>query len=134
MTDATKDTVDVPAVKALTRNELRAAIVGAKHPPKSEVVTLFGHEVELRQPTLASILKSREEDDERKRTTDVFLNYAYVPGTDELLFEEGDRETILNWPFTDELLEVQLVIAKLTGIDLSDAEEGIKADPLDESS
>jgi hypothetical protein len=117
-----------------TRNELRAALVGKKHKPKSEVVSLFGTEVELRQPTLAAILRSREEDDERKRTTDVFLNYAYVPGTDELIFEEGDRDVILNWPFTEELFQVQMVIAKLTGVDISGAMEELKADPLPESS
>lgn len=121
-------------MKVVTRNELRAALIGKKHAPNSEVVTLFGVEIEVRQPTLASILAARTEDDERKRTTDVFLNYAYVPGTDELIFEEGDRETILNWPFTDELMDVQLVIAKLTGVDLGVAEEEMAADPLDESS
>lgn len=118
----------------LTRDQIRKAIVGARHAPAKELVTLFGCEIELRQPTLASILASREEDDEKRRITDVFINYAYVPGTDEHVFEDGDRDVILNWPFTEELVEVQLVIAKLTGVDLGGAEEEIKADPLDESS
>jgi hypothetical protein len=117
-----------------TRNELRAALIGKKHLPNSERVQLFGVEIELRQPTLSSILKSREEDDERKRTTDVFLNYAYVPGTDELIFEEGDRDTILNWPFSEELFQIQMIIAKLTGVDIGTAMEDIQTDPLPESS
>lgn len=127
------DAVAVVA-KAPTRDELRKAIVGARHAPAREIVTLFGMEIELRQPTLASILKSREEDDEQRRITDVFINYAYVPGTDEHVFEDGDRDVILGWPFTEELVEVQLVIAKLTGVDMGDAEEDIKGDPLDGSS
>jgi len=118
----------------LTRDQLRAALIGKKHKPDSEIVTLFGCEIELRQPSLDAILNSKEEDDERKRTTDVFLNYAYVPGTDEKVFEEGDREQILAWPFTEELYQVQIVIARLTGIDLGAAEEGLLGDPLDESS
>ncbi len=128
------ETVDIPAVKLLTRKELRAAIIGTKHAPDSETTMLFGCEIELRQPTLAAILAAREDDDEQKRITDVFLNYAYVPGTDELIFEEGDRQVILNWPFTKELLAVQTLIGKLTGIDLGDAEEVLGKDPLDESS
>ena len=116
------------------RKALRDKLIGNKHIPAREVVTLFGCEIELRQPTLASILQSREEDDEQRRITDVFINYAYVPGTDEHVFEDGDRDVILNWPFTEELVQVQLVIAKLTGVDLGNAEEAIKEDPLDESS
>ena len=118
----------------LTRDQLRANLIGLKHKPKREIVTLFGCKVELRQPTLAAILNAREEESEQKRTTDVFLNYAFVPGTDEKVFEEGDRDVILNWPFTEELVEVQMVIARLTGIDLGIAEEELKADPLEESS
>ena len=118
----------------LTRDQVRAQLIGKKHKPKSTLITLFGVEVELRQPTLAAILNAREEESEQKRTTDVFLNYAFVPGTDEKVFEEGDRDTILNWPFTEELVEVQIAIARLTGIDLGVAEEELKADPLEESS
>lgn len=116
------------------RNALRAALIGQKHKANSETVTLFGQEIELRQPTLGTILKARDEADERTRTTDVFLQYAYVPGTEELVFEEGDRDTILNWPFSEELLAIQLVIAKLTGIDISNEEEALKTDPLEDSS
>ena len=119
------------AKKLLTRDELRAALIGKKHKGNTELVTLFGVEIELRQPTLATILEARGEDDEKTRTTDVFINYSYVPGTDEKVFEDTDRETILNWPFNEDLIEVQVVIAKLTGVDLADIEEEIEGDPLD---
>ncbi len=118
----------------LTRDEIRKALVETKHAPARELVTLFGVEIELQQPTLNSILSAREEADERERTTDVFLKYAYVPDSDELVFEDKDRETILNWPFTDELMKVQTVILKLTGVDLADAMEDLKKDPLEDSS
>lgn len=117
----------------VTRDQLRAALIGKKHKPQRAKVTLFGVELEFQQPTLRSIISARDEEDELVRTADVFIQYAYVPDTDERVFEEGDRDVILNWPFTDELIEVQLLIAKLTGIDISDAEEELK-DPLSESS
>jgi len=126
--------VEVPAVKNLTRDQLRAALIGKKHTVKSELVNLFGVEVELRQPTLSGILDVRAEDDVEKRTTDVFINYAYVPGTDEKIFEDTDRAAILNWPFTEDLIEIQMIIARLTGVDISAAEEDLKLDPLEDSS
>ncbi len=117
----------------MTRDELRAELIGKKHKPERVAVTLFGCELEMQQPTLASILDARDDADERTRTADVFINYAYVPGTDERVFEEGDREVILGWPFGEELLEVQRVIVKLTGVDISNAEEAIAGDPLGDS-
>lgn len=119
----------------MDRKELRAQLIGMKHVPERRKVTLFGCEVELQQPTLASILTASQEDtSEKDRTTDVFIKYAYVPGTDELVFEEGDREVILGWPYTQELLDVQTAIMELTGVNIGEAEEDLKANPLDESS
>jgi len=118
----------------LTRDQIRAALIGKKHEGNSEIVTLFGVEIEFRQPTLGAILDAREDADEKTRTTDVFIKYAYVPGTQELVFEDTDRQTILEWPFNDDLIEVQKVVAKLTGIDLSDilaAEEELAENPLE---
>lgn len=118
----------------MTRDQLRAELIGKKHKPERQTVVLFGQEVELQQPTLASILEARENADEKTRVADVFIKYAYVPGSEERVFEEGDRDVILNWPFGEELIEVQRVIAKLTGVDIADAEEGLIGDPLGESS
>lgn len=123
MNDATK----------VTRDQLRAVLIGKKHQPRREPIELFGVEVELQQPTLRSILEAQDAPDELTRTADVFIQYAYVPGTDERIFEEGDRDVILNWPFTEDLVKVQLLIAELTGVDIRDAEEELK-DPLSESS
>lgn len=120
--------------KALTRDQIRAALIGKRHKGNTEVVELFGIEVELHQPTLNAILEAREEEDVKKRTTDVFINYAFVPGTNELVFEDTDRQTILDWPFTDDLIKVQEVMAKLTGVDIGAVEEELKADPLEEPS
>lgn len=123
MNDATKP----------TRDQLRAVLIGKKHEPQRKRVELFGVEVELQQPTLRSILEAQDASDELTRTADVFIQYAYVPDTDERVFEEGDRDVILNWPFTEDLVKVQLLIAELTGVDIRDAEEELK-DPLSESS
>ena len=123
---------DVVEVKTnLTRDQIRAAMFGKKHKGNTKLVSLFGVEIELRQPTLATILDSRDEGDEKKRITEVFIKYSYVPGTDELIFEDTDSEIILNWPFGEDLIEVQKTIAELTGVDLGEIEEELKENPLD---
>lgn len=119
-------------VALLTRDELRAALIGKKHVPESTTVEVFGVEVELRQPTFSDILKVREEADEQTRTIEMFVNYAYVPGTDEKVFEDTDKDTILRWPYGPDITRIQRAIAELTGIDISAIEKELEGDPLAE--
>jgi len=118
------------------RNELRAKLLGSAPKPKSELVTLFGAEVELRQPTLATIMEMSDEVDSKQRSVDMFLRYAYVPGTNELVFEKTDAAVILAWPFGDDILAMQQAIGRLTGLKVAieDAEVAMTEDPLDDSS
>jgi len=117
-------------VKA-TRDEMRSKLL-SKHKPKAELITVFGVDVEFRQPTLEAILNARDNDDVKSRTVDMIIQYAYVPGTDEQVFETPDREQILKWPFGEDMLKVQQTITKLTGVDINDAEKELKSDPLGE--
>ncbi len=130
MNEAKVVTNDVP----LTRDELRAALIGKTHKGDTKLITLFGVEIELHQPTLSKILEAREEDDEKTRTANIFITYAFVPGTNERIFEDTDRSTILEWPFNKDLIAVQEAIVELTGIDLGKATEELKGDPLGDSS
>jgi len=118
------------------RNELRAKLLGNAPKPKTELITLFGAEVELRQPTLATIMEMSDEADNKQRSVDMFLKYAYVPGTDELVFEKADSAVILNWPFGDELLAMQQAVGRLTGLNImvDEAEVAMVEGPLEESS
>ena len=124
--------VEVPKV-ALTRDELRAILIGSTPKGKSKVVDVFGCTIELRQPTLAAIMKTREVADTAQRAVDMIIEYAYVPGTDEHVFEDTDSEFILRWPFGEDLTKINAAIAELTGIDIAAAEEAL-VDPLAESS
>ena len=119
------------------RNALRAALVGTKQVRKTIRVMAFGHEIELRQSTLKSVLDSIDNSDGQATKVQV-VNYlidnAYVPDTDLLLFEKGDEPQILDWPFGDEFVKVQEAMNTLMGIDITKAEKEIKDNPLDEPS
>ena len=118
----------------LTRDEIRAALVGKRHEGKTRPITLFGVDVELRQPTFKSIMEARTEDDQGRRAVDMIIKYAYVPGTDERIFEEGDVPMIEEWPFGEDLVNLQNAIVEMTGIDLAVEEAAEElTDPLAES-
>jgi len=116
-------------VPALTRDQLRAALISNTPEAESIAVTLFGVEIDLRQPSLASIMKAREQGDAATRAVDMIIEYAYVPGTDEHIFEDTDRDRILKWPFGKDLTVLNKAVADLTGVDL-DAAEAALQDPL----
>lgn len=112
------------------RDEIRAALLGNKIHPRSKVIEVFGVEIELRQPTLGSILKARDLDDAEERAVEMIIRYAYVPGTDELVFEPEDKDALLGWPVGDDVMRIQNAIAEMTGIDISTAEEEVEKNPL----
>ena len=114
----------------VTRDDLRAKLLGQAPKPQIKTMSLFGQEIELRQPTLGAILDAQGIDDDKIRTVTLIIEYAYVPGTDERIFEEADTNVILSWPFGEELVEIQVAIAGLTGVDISAAEEKLKDNPL----
>jgi hypothetical protein len=123
----------VDTTKSLSRKEIRAKLLGDKHSPKSKLISLWGIDIELRQASLKDILQAQQTDDDVANAVRMIIRYAYVPGTDERVFEEADRDTILGWPFGQELVDLQMAIAELTGVDISKAEEELKENPLKDS-
>jgi hypothetical protein len=116
---------------APTRDEIRAKLLGKTPLAKSKMITLFGMELELKQPTLEAILKTRDTEDNTARAVDMIIEYAFVPGTDEHVFESADREMMLRWPFGKDLTDLNEAIAELTGVDITAVVEDMKRDPLE---
>lgn len=102
--------------------------------PKSEVIDVFGTKVELRQPNLATILGAKEEKDRTRAMIQMLVNYCYVPGTDEKVFEPTDIDVILEWPFGEDFTRINKEIAKLTGVDVLEAEREMQEDPTSSQS
>ena len=115
------------------RVQLRQKILDAAK-PKSIPVNLFGQEIELRQPTLKAILEAQEIAENSSRTAHMIIEYAFVPGTNDRVFDETDTQLILDWPFGDDLIRVQKAITDLTGVDITAAEGELTESPLEEPS
>jgi len=130
----TKKVTKVNAEKALTRKEMRDALLGHAPEPETKLIDLFGISLELRQPSLGAILDAKDTEDSKVSSTNMIIKYACVPGSDEQVFEEADREMILNWPFGKDMVALQEAITELTGIDTTSATEDLQTDPLKEQS
>lgn len=97
------------------RDELRAKLLATKR-PKTIPVEFFGEKIELRQPTLGDILKARDNEDRTAAVVNILVSYAYIPGTDEKIFESGDSESLLAMPFGGDFIEVTKALETLTAV------------------
>jgi len=124
---------DQPTPAATTsRDLLRQALLSSKvKERKSEIVTLFGMEVEVKQQSIAEMMNVTDNADGAVTAAQMVIRFCYVPGTDERIFEEGDIPTIQEWPFGEDVVKLQQVITKLQGINIEVAKEDLKKDPLD---
>lgn len=103
----------------LTRNELRSKVL-ATQKPKSKIVKFFGEDIELRQPLLSDIFKAQENPDRQVSVIQTLIQYAYVPGTDERLFEEADEAVLMSQPFGSDFVAISETLAELTTVNFLD--------------
>lgn len=101
------------ASEASARDRIRSAVFNAK--PKTDEMIFFGQKVELRQPSLGAIMGVRERSQE-EQTYQMLLNYTYVPGTGELVFEPGDVEALKEIPFGEDMQEFTKRVQKILGL------------------
>lgn len=110
--------------KDVSRNTIRAAILNAKNTSrKSKLIDFFGQSIEIRQPTLGQ-LNAMTEDDKTPTIITLLLEYCYVPGSkNEKIFEESDKEELLQIPTGEWLGQFNKAIEELTGINVEVAEK-----------
>lgn len=107
------------ATKAVpNRQDIRAKIFASRQ-PKAERITFYGTEIEIRQPLIGSIYgrPETESDEEAAQYTSIrmLIEYAFVPGTDERVFDDADLDSLLTLPMESDMLEALRAIGRLTG-------------------
>lgn len=80
-----------------TRDEIRSRILGIK--ARTKVLEVAGVEIELRQPKVEDIVAQDGDVSRNKIVVKMLVDYCFVPGTDERVFEAEDAEAILAIPF-----------------------------------
>lgn len=81
---------------------------------RSEVVNFYGQKIEIRQAKVRDTLELRDVTEGRIYLVEYLINYAYVPGTDERVFEEAHREQLETMPTSSDWNTVAALIAKLS--------------------
>lgn len=108
------DTVNmVPAPK--NRDLIRAAILKTRRPDRV-IVSFFGEDIEIRQPILKDVLANADNPDKESAVIDMLIKYAYIPGTEERIFEEADAEALKSQPFGADFMAVNNAMEGLTKI------------------
>lgn len=114
MSDPTTTTLPPP-----TRDEIRTKIFGTK--PRGILLEVFGTQIEMRQPSLGVILENQSSDDRVAATVNMLTQFAFVPGTNDLVFDDADAEVIAQLPFDENIQKLQNAISELTGAIVTDA-------------
>lgn len=102
------------------RDELRAKIFGNTNERNVIPVTFFGADIELRQPALEDILRAQQIENREAAIIQTLVDYAYVPGTEEKAFEDGDAESFKKMPFGADFLRVSKALETLTEVNFLD--------------
>lgn len=107
----------------LTRDEIRKTAL-AHRPVKKKIIRFHGVDIELRQPSLGDVIRAQGEDDRTKGVINTLIDYAYVPGTDEKVFEEADADVLMNMPFGKDFVDANKALEELTEVNFLDQKPG----------
>lgn len=114
------------------RDKIRGAIFSSDAlKPQTKTIVFFGQTIEIRQPNLRTILSISSGGDRQSAMVDMIIAYAYVPGSDEKVFEEADKDQLLEIPFGKDFSDLQKAITAMTDINFlqGDAEKNSAATP-----
>lgn len=106
----------------LDRDALRAKLFRNKK-FKTKTLDLFGVIVELRQPSVGQIANLSDSADGKTALVNTLVQYAYVPGSDEKMFDEADKNDILSWPVGPWMKDMNDAILELTSFDMAASEK-----------
>jgi hypothetical protein len=120
---------DIEHAYKLTKNEIRSKIFDSKNKIyKSTVVMFFGTKLELRQPSLKDVMGEEDlpegvKQDPLEKALSVLLKYAYVPGTDDKVFDISDIESLGELPFGEDFNNAVTEFNKLANVNVDKTEK-----------
>ncbi len=119
----TENAVTTNEAKTVSRDDIRQAIFSAQNRKrKRKTVPLFGTEVEVRQPTVQEMRELGGSDDSSQLAiVTMLINFAFVPGTDEKVFSEGDYDMLASMPLDGDMTNIVRIVQELTSISIDDA-------------
>jgi hypothetical protein len=105
---------------APTLDELRTSLFnGVK--PDSRIITFFGQQIELRQPTVGEVEDQNRDTTNQRGAADMLVRYAYMPGTNTKIFSIHDVDSLRQLPWGPDFTALTRAIADLSGIQIEEA-------------
>lgn len=104
--------------RPLTRDEIRALFFAPLDTPTPPVSLEWnGVTFEWRRPSVQQVQNARDDDDADKNfLVRLIIEYSYVPGTDQKLFEDTDYDRVMSMPFGPEWQTAVTTIGKEIGL------------------
>lgn len=104
------------------RDKIRSEIFSSENrKQKTKIIPFYGAKIEVRQPLVAQIVNSDEETG-RAALIENLLKYAFVPHTDEKVFDEADVDSLMTMPFSKDFSNFVEAFQELTNIEIREAE------------
>lgn len=108
--------------------QTRAEIVGrilssANFKRRSEIVDFFGEKIEVRGPSLGEVISDNEAGANGTLVITILTKYTYVPGTDVRMFDETNRDELLQLPQSKAFVSLIRAFERLTGGTVDAAEK-----------
>jgi hypothetical protein len=88
-------------------------------------VTFNGAEIEVRQPAFKQVLQAA--DNTEDRIIGYLVDMCFVPGSNERVFEIGDKEVLLQLPFDKDMQDLQAACNEMLGVDVEAAAKKLAA-------
>lgn len=116
----------VPATMPRNARDMKSRMFSAQNKQrKFKRVMFFGEEVEIKQSSLGQVvaMANMKDDDDNDQGVAIYvlLNYAYVPGTEERVFDESDVEQLKSMPFGEDFNNITDAWREITGIKIEAA-------------
>ena len=112
------------------RDKIRSATLGKGNKLQSEIIQVNGVDIELKQPTVKvrnQLLYQAQTEQGDVDFNDFLLRgiiqCAYVPGTNELIYEDEDYETMEGKPVNDFVDDCSNAVMRLLNVTPGDVEK-----------
>lgn len=106
--------------KKLSRDEIRASIFSSEYSvPKVERIDFNGVQIELRQPLVKGFM-DQQGGENREFFARFLIDNAYIPETDEKVFDVADRDVLLEMPMNSSWSRAVQAIQVLIDIKVDD--------------
>lgn len=98
-----------------TRDQIREAFFNIK--PKVKLVPFGQFEIELRQPSVREVMgQGSSTEDRALNMCKMLMNYCYVPGSSERVFDDADIDSMKEVPVSEEWMALTQAINDLTAV------------------